>query len=130
MNLSGGAYRVRLELRYFPDGSVELLARVGDDPEELFSGKDVPELSRRVNQAARERGYSEDVFVMSPDGSFRVGGSQMTVGSNPEEHVVLPFAIWTNRVAKTDRTVPESARGAWQVTARMLGGRGYRAGFR
>jgi hypothetical protein len=130
MNLSGGAYRVRLELRYFADGSVELLAKVDDDPEELFSGKDMPELSRRVNQAARERGYSEDVFTMSSDGAFKVGGSQMQVGSKPEEHLVAPFAIWANRVPADDRTVPEAARGAWQVKARMLGGRGYRTGFR
>ncbi len=130
MNLSGGDYRVRLELRYFADGSVELLAKVDDAPEELFSGKDMPELSRRVNQAARERGYPEESFVMTPDGGFKLGGSRMQVGSNPEEHIVVPFAIWANRVPTTDRTVPESARGAWQVKARMVGGRGYRTGFR
>jgi hypothetical protein len=130
MNFSAGANKVRLELRYFADGSVELQAKVDEDPEELFSGKDMPELARRVNQAARNRGYPEEVFAMSPDGSFKMGGSTMTVGSQPEEHLVVPFAIWANRVPATDRTIPETARGSWQVKARMLGGRGFRAGLR
>lgn len=130
MSLSMGGNQVQFALRYFADGSVELQAKVGDDPEELFSGKDMPELSQRVNQAARARGYSEEMFAMSPDGTFKVGASSMKVGSKPEEHLVLPYAIWADRVAVSDRTLPEPVRGAWRVQARTIGGRGYRAGMR
>jgi len=125
-----GRQQLRLELRYFADGSVELLTRVNDSPEELFSGRDLPELAGRVTRAARDRGYREEEFTMLPDGSFRMGGNTMKMGLEPEEHLVPEFAIWASRVQPTERTLPERARGAWRIEARMIDGRGFRAGLR
>src|SRR5256885_1855590 len=88
-----------------------LIAALGDDPEELFSGKDMPDLARKVTQAARQRGYTEDVFSMSSEGSFRMGGSTMSLGLNPSEHLLQDFGLWLFRIPETDRTVPDRARG-------------------
>jgi len=130
MSLAFGDSRIEIALRHFADGSVEMTAKVGDSPEELFSGKDMPELARKVTQAARQRGYTEDVFSMSSDGSFRMGGSTMSLGLNPSQHLLQDFGLWLFQIPQTDRTVPDRARGGWRIDARSLGGRGYAAGFR
>jgi len=130
MSLSFGQGRIEIALRHFADGSVEMTAKVGDGPEELFSGKDMPDLASKVTRAARQRGYSEEVFTMSSDGSFTMGGSTMSLGLNPSEHLLQDFGLWLFQIPESDRSVPDRARGGWRVDARSLDGRGYAAGFR
>ena len=122
--------QVRFGLRYFADGSVELEAQINDGSEELFSAKSMEELARKVTAAARARGYPEEAFVMLPDGTLKMGGSSIQIGQNPGSHVVADWAIWVHPVTEEEPGLPRQARGAWRVQARMLTGRGYKAGLR
>jgi hypothetical protein len=130
MSFDSGQGRLEIALSYFADGSVELTAKVDGAAEELFSGKDMTDLARKVTEAARQRGYAEDQFRMSPEGIFKVGGSTMVLGRKPEEHLIPDFGLWILQIPDTDRTVPERARGSWRIEARTLSGRGYAAGLR
>lgn len=125
-----GADKVEMTLRHFADGSVELLVCLNGGAEELFSGGDMADLAAKVTRAARERGYGESVFTMTPEGGFKMGGTTMTMGLPATEHLVREFQMWVSRVSETDRTLPERVRGSWRIDARMLSGRAHNAGLR
>jgi hypothetical protein len=130
MSLTLNSEKVELALRHFADGSVELVVRMNDGDEELFSGKDMADLATKVTKAARQRGYGEEVFTMTPEGAFEIAGNTTTIGLAATQHLVRDFQAWVSRVAETDRTLPERVRGCWRIDARMLGGRAYKAGLR
>jgi len=122
--------QVKFDLRYFADGAVELEAKINDGSEELFSARSMEELARKVTSAARARGYPEEMFVMRPDGTLKMGGSSIQVGQNPADHLLPDWAIWVNPVKEEEPGLPKQTRGAWRVQARMLTGRGFKAGLR
>lgn len=122
--------QVKFDLRYFADGSVELEAKINDGSEELFSAGSMADLARKVTAAARARGYPEEMFVMLPDGTLKMGGSSIKSGSDPADHVLADWAVWVSPVPAEEPGLPKQARGAWRVQARMLTGRGYKVGLR
>jgi hypothetical protein len=130
MSYSMNNDRVQFVLRTFADASVELEAKINDGVEELFSGKSMADLARKVSAAARARGYPEEAFTMLPDGTLKMGGSSITIGNDPANHVVQDWAIWVGQVTEDEPGVPRQARGTWRVHARMLAGRGFNAGLR
>ncbi len=126
--VGGVEQSIRMWLRAYADGSVEMDVRINEGPRELFSGASFAEVAGRLNEAARERGIPEGQFRVEPDGRYRIAGVRASF-ENPDERVVPEWGIGVRRASKSDGLSPPEAWGGWVIVARSASGRAWRAGL-